>query len=135
MKMKKLLLLLPLTFLSVPVQAQQVNNYGVCTQYREVYQPGYYDSNGNYVQGGVNTQSYNVPCNSIGSNYVSPGPQPYYNNQPYYRPRNCAAAPLGAILGGLGAYAATSRVSNRWWSVPLGVVTGGIVGNAACNTY
>ena len=41
--MKQLLLLLPLTLFSVPVQAQQVNQFGVCTQYQEVYQPGGYD--------------------------------------------------------------------------------------------
>jgi len=120
MKMKQLLLLLPLTFLSVPVQAQQVNTYGVCTQYQEVYQPGGYDRYGNYYPGGVSTQSYNVPCGS-GTAYAAP------------IPRRCAAAPLGAILGGFGAYKATSSVPNRWWSIPLGALTGGIVGNAVCN--
>lgn len=130
--MKQLLLLLPLTLFSVPVQAQQVNVYGVCTQYREVYQPGYTDGYGNYVQGGVYTQSYNVPCGG-GTAYVAP-PQQYAYPAPYYN-RPCAAAPLGAILGGLGAYAATDKVSNRWWSVPLGAIAGGIIGNAACNSY
>lgn len=89
--MKQLLLLLPLTLFSVPVQAQQVNNYGVCTQYQEVYQPGYTDAYGNYIQGGVYTQSYNVPCGA-GTAYSAPR---------YYRQRVCnpvAGAALGAGL-------------------------------------
>lgn len=126
--MKQLLLLLSLTLFAVPTQAQQVNTYGVCTQYREVYQPGYTDRYGNYVQGSVSTQSYNVPCGG-GTAYAAP--QQY--GQQYGT--TCAAAPLGAILGGLGAYSVTKKVSNRWWSIPLGVVGGSIVGNAACNSY
>ena len=100
--MKKLLLLLPLLFLPVPVQAQQVNNYGVCTQYQEVYVPGGYDQYGNYYQGGVQTQSYNVPCNQVsGGNW----------NPTYQRQRVCnpvAGAALGAglaeVLGGGNGY-------------------------------
>ena len=34
-QMKKLFLLLPLLFLPAPVVAQQVNQFGVCTQYQE----------------------------------------------------------------------------------------------------
>jgi hypothetical protein len=135
--MKKLLLILPLTLFSVPVQAQQTNIYQVCTTYAENYAPGYYDQYGNYRQGNVNTQSYNTQCgtgtyyrpNNGGAVYASPVSQPV--QQPYRR--SCAAAPVGAILGGLGAYGATKRVANRWWSIPLGVVGGGIVGNALCN--
>ena len=56
--MKKLLLLIPLTFLSVPIQAQQVTVYQSCVG--EVYFPGYYDQYGNFVQGGVSTTR--VPC-------------------------------------------------------------------------
>ena len=58
--MKKLLLLIPLTFLSVPapVQAQQVTVYQSCMS--EVYFPGYYDQYGNFVQGGVSITR--VPC-------------------------------------------------------------------------
>jgi len=137
--MKKLLLI-PLLFapiFSVPAKAQQTNIYQVCTTYQENYAPGYYDRYGNYVQGNVNTQSYNTQCgtgtyyrpNNGGAVYATPVTTPVA--QPYYR--RCAAAPLGAILGGLGAYAVTKSVPNRWWSIPLGVVTGSIVGNAACN--
>lgn len=60
--MKKLLLLIPLTFLSVPVQAQQVTVYQSCVS--EVYFPGYYDQYGNFVQGGVSMTR--VPCGGGG---------------------------------------------------------------------
>lgn len=123
----KHLFLLSFLFLPLSVQAQQVNVYGVCTQYREIYSPGGYDANGNYIQGGVYTQSYNVPCTPT-SVYNASAPAYSYPSR-----RTCAAAPLGAILGGVGAYAATSKSNNRWWSVPLGVLTGGIIGTASCN--
>jgi len=90
--MKKLILLLPLAFLPMPVMAQQVNQFGVCTQYQEVYVPGGYDEYGNYYQGGVQTQSYNVPCNQVsGGNW----------NPTYQRQRVCnpvAGAAMGAGL-------------------------------------
>ena len=119
----------------VSAKAQQTNIYQVCTTYQENYSPGYYDRYGNYVQGNVGTNSYNTPCgtgtyyrpNNGGVVYATPVVQPIQ------QPRRCAAAPIGAILGGFGAYRATHSVPNRWWSVPLGVVTGGIVGNALCN--
>jgi hypothetical protein len=136
---KRLLLILPLTLFSVPVKAQQTNIYQVCTTYAENYAPGYYDQYGNYRQGNVNTQSYNTQCGT--GTYYRPNnavSAPYYASpvsQPVQQPyrRSCAAAPVGAILGGLGAYGATKKVSNRWWAIPLGVVGGGIVGNALCN--
>ena len=76
--MKKLLLLIPLTFLSVPVQAQQVTVYQRCVG--EVYFPGYYDQYGNFVQGGVGTTR--VPCGGGGG----------------YAARNCNPE-AGALLG------------------------------------
>jgi hypothetical protein len=120
-------------FAPMPVFAQQTNIYQVCTNYQENYSPGYYNQYGNYVQGNVNTQSYNVNCQNQtyyrpNGGYVQPSPVVTPIAQP-----SCAAAPIGAILGGFGAYKATRSVPNRWWSVPLGVVTGGIVGNALCN--
>jgi hypothetical protein len=92
--MKNLLLLIPLTFLSVPVsvEAQQVNSYGVCRQYQEVYLPGGYDASGNYVSGGVRTRSYNVPCNQVSGGNWNSGYQ-----QQYQRVCNPTA---GAIMGG-----------------------------------
>ena len=71
-KMKKLLLLLPLAFLPAPAMAQQVNSFGVCTQYQEVYVRGGYDQYGNYYPGGVQTQSYNVPCNQVSGGNWNP---------------------------------------------------------------
>jgi hypothetical protein len=76
--MKKLLLLIPLTFLSVPVQAQQVTVYQSCVG--EVYFPGYYDQYGNFVQGGVSTTR--MPCGGGGG----------------YAARNCNPE-AGALLG------------------------------------
>ena len=129
--MKKLLLLIPLAFLSVPapIQAQQVNVYQSCLS--EVYSPGYYDQYGNFVQGGVSTT--NVPCNSGYS-----GNRGYSRNRGYsanrgYGYRSCSAASLGTIAGGFVAYKQTNRVSNRWWSIPLGAAAGNIVGNSFCN--
>ena len=123
--MKKLLLLIPLAFLSIPapIQAQQVNVYQTCIA--ESYYPAHYDRYGNFVQEGISRNF--VPCGG-GYGYSGGGGYGYSNGY-----RSCAAAPLGAILGGFGAYRATNRVSNRWWSIPLGAVTGGIVGNAVCN--
>lgn len=137
--MKKLLLLLPLTLFSVAVKAQQTNIYQVCTTYAENYAPGYYDGYGNYRQGNVSTRSYNTQCGT--GTYYRPNnavAAPYYPSpvtQPVEQPyrRSCAAAPIGAILGGLGAYGVTKSVPNRWWSIPLGVVTGSIIGNSLCN--
>jgi hypothetical protein len=108
--MKKLILLSTLLFAPMPVMAQQVNNYGVCTQYQEVYVPGGYDRYGNYYQGGVQTQSYNVPC---GSGYAP--------TQQYYPQRVCnpeAGAALGAglaeaISGGNGWKYNSSWTRNR----------------------
>lgn len=115
--MKKFLLLLPLTFLSVPtrIEAQQVNNYAVCTQNQEVYQPGGYDRYGNYVPGGVIVRTYNVPCNS--------GNQ-YYGNGNISG--GCRPGPtiLGALLGG-GVAASMSRGNGYAWSVPVGAAIGG----------
>ena len=123
--MKKLLLLIPLAFLSIPapIQAQQVNVYQGCIA--ESYYPAHYDRYGNFVQESISRNF--VPC---GGGYGYSGGRGYGYSNGY---RSCAAAPLGAILGGFGAYRATNRVSNRWWSIPLGAVTGGIIGNAVCN--
>ena len=60
--MKQLILLLSLTMISVPVQSQQVTEFDECARSREVYVPGYYDRYGNYQQGYVNVEMYNVSC-------------------------------------------------------------------------
>jgi len=118
--MKQLLLLLPLTFLSIPVSAQQVTEFDECTRTREVYVPGYYDRYGNYQQGYVNTERYNVPCGNTGRNY--------YRNGSYQQNRGTYCDPtktlLGGILGG-GVAASMSRGDGYKWSVPLGAFLGG----------
>lgn len=124
-KMKKLILILPLTLLSVPVQAQQVNNYAVCTQNQEVYQPGGYDRYGNYIPGGVSVQTYNVPCNGMVNQY-------YGNGGGYYGRRsnpNCnpTRTVLGAVMGGaIGRAAASNYPKNYGWATALGASLGGL---------
>ena len=103
MKLLPLTLLLPLAFVPTSVEAQQINSFGVCTQYQEVYVPGGYDQYGNYYPGGVQTQSYNVPCNQVSGGS-------WNGNQGYYQ-RRCnpvAGAAIGAglaeALGGGNGY-------------------------------
>ena len=112
MKMKKLLLLLPLAFLPTPVMAQQVNQFGVCTQYQEVYVRGGYDQYGNYYPGGVQTQSYNVPCNQVsGGNW-----NPTYQRQRVCNPIAGAAMGAGlaeALSGGNGYKYNSNYTRNR----------------------
>jgi len=135
--MKKLILLPLITSLfSVPVQAQQVNEYQICTRYRETYVPGYYDRYGNYVSGSVRTQSSKVPCGDVSyqqPQYVpSPAPVPaprYYSNSVYCNPTQSA---LGALLGG-GVAASMSRGNGYYWSVPVGAAVGGAL--FGCNRY
>ena len=118
---------MPLVFslFSVPVKAQQVNDYQICTKYREIYNPGYYDANGNYVQGNVSTQSYQVPCGAGPINYQ---PRGNVYNRGYYNRGYCnpTQTALGALLGG-GVGAALSRGDGRYWAVPVGAAVGGAV--------
>jgi hypothetical protein len=129
--MKQLILLLPLVFLPTPVIAQQVNQYGVCTQYQEVYVPGGYDQYGNYYQGGVQTQSYNVPCNQVSGGNWNQSNQ--YNNGYYGRATNPNCNPartlLGSVLGGAIGRSMTSTSNNRnnrGWATALGASLGGL---------
>jgi hypothetical protein len=129
--MKKLHLLLILISLPTPTMAQQVNQFGVCTQYQEVYTPGGYDQYGNYFSGGVTTQSYNVPCNQVNSGW-RPTNQ-YYNNGGYGRATNPNCNPtrtlLGAVLGGAIGRSMTSTPNNRnnrGWATALGASIGGL---------
>jgi hypothetical protein len=132
------LILLSLLFLPTPVVAQQVNQFGVCIQYQEVYTPGGYDQYGNYFPGGVSTQSYNVPCNQVNSgsrpsNQYNNGGQ-YGNNSGQYGRRtnpNCnpARTLLGAVIGGAIGNSMTStnnNRNNRGWATALGAGLGGI---------
>jgi hypothetical protein len=130
--MKKLILLSTLLFAPVPVMAQQVNNYGVCTQYQEVYVPGGYDQYGNYYPGGVQTQSYNVPCNQVAGGNWNPN-QGYGGGGYYGRATNPNCNPtrtlLGAVLGGAIGRSMTSTSNNRnnrGWATALGASIGGL---------
>ena len=111
MKLLPLALLLPLTFVPASVEAQQVNAYGVCTQYREIYNPGYTDSYGNYTPGYVSTQSFNVPCN--GSVTTT---QPYYQRQRVCNPAAGAAVGYGlaTALSGSTGYSYNSNYKRRY---------------------
>ena len=134
------LILLSLLFLPAPVVAQQVNQFGVCVQYQEVYTPGGYDQYGNYFPGGVNTQSYNVPCNQVNSGwrpsnqYYNGGGYNGYNNGGYYGRRtnpNCnpTRTILGAVIGGAIGRSMTStnnNRNNRGWATALGAGLGGL---------
>lgn len=125
-QMKNILFAVPfvLFFFPAPIHAQQVNNYNVCKQYREEYRPGGYDSNGNYIQGGVFTKSYNVPCNNYNNSYNNNN---YQNNQ---QNNSISCDPTRAVLGGLlggGIAAGLSRGDGYAWSVPLGAALGGAV--------
>jgi hypothetical protein len=123
---------------SLPVKAQQTNIYSVCTNYQENYAPGYYDAYGNYVQGNVNTQRYNVQCGTGtyyrpngGNVYQSPVAAPIA--QPGYGRGYCSPArtTLGGLLGG-GIGAAVSKKDAWSWAIPLGAVLGAGAANATC---
>ena len=129
--MKQLFLLLPLTLFSVPVQAQQVNQFAVCTQNQEVYQPGGYDRYGNYIPGGVSVQTYNVPCNNVNQGY-RPTNQ-YYGGGGYGYGRatnpNCnpTRTLLGTVLGGaIGRAASSAYPDNYGWATAAGAAIGGL---------
>lgn len=122
----------------IPAFAQQTNVYSVCTNYQENYAPGYYDQYGNYVQGNVNTQQYNVQCGTGtyyrpngGNVYQSPVVAPVA--QPGYGRGYCSPArtTLGGLLGG-GIAAAVSKKDSWSWAIPLGAVLGTGAANATC---
>lgn len=132
----KNLLFIPLVFslFVIPTKAQQVNEYQICTKYRETYVPGYYDNYGNYIAGSVRTQTYKVTCDSISYQqpqyYSAPPPPPrYYRNNVQCNPTQSA---LGALLGG-GVAASMSRGNGYYWSVPVGAAIGGAL--FGCNRY
>ena len=101
------------------------------SEYREEYIPGTEDDPG-YVRSYKET--IEVPCE------VEPyrDPHPNVGRTPTYR-RNvtvyeevdnndCTDGKIaGGILGG-AAGAALSRGVGRWWAIPLGVVTGSVIG-------
>ena len=131
---KALLLVFAVASVTIPVKAQQTNIYSVCTNYQENYAPGYYDRYGNYIQGNVNTQTYNVPCGT--GTYYRPNGGVVYQSPvaaPVATGRYCSPArtTLGGLVGG-GIAAAVSK-KNAWsWAIPLGAVLGTGVASAGC---
>lgn len=120
--------LIPLVFFSTRVYAQQINQFGVCTQYQEVYTPGGYDRYGNYYSGGVSVRSFNVPCNGLVG-----GGGGYYGRSYYGRITNPNCNPirtvLGSVLGGAVGLSMTStnnNRNNRGWATALGASIGGL---------
>jgi hypothetical protein len=119
--MKKLLLLIPLTFLSVPapIHAQQVNVYQGCIA--ESYYPAHYDRYGNFVQAGISRNF--VPCGG-------------YSQQPQRICNPEAGALLGmgiagAIVGGDTYNYNESYYNNR----NRGGYSGGQSGRYSSNNY
>lgn len=121
--MNKLIPVLLTSLIAVPVQAQQVNEFDVCTRYREIYTPGRYDSYGNYVRGSVRTEKLRVPCGGETSYYQG---HVHRHEQPIRTKPACdpTEATLGALLGG-GVGAALSRGDGRYWAIPVGAAVGG----------
>jgi len=134
----KAVLLASLIAAPIPAFAQQTNIYSVCTNYQENYTPGYYDQYGNYIQGNINTQRYNVQCGTGtyyrpngGTVYQSPVAAPVA--QPSYGRGYCSPArtTLGGLIG--GGIAASVSKKNAWsWAIPLGAVLGSGVAQAGC---
>lgn len=139
----KILLFFPVIFslFYMPVKSQQVTEYQICTRVREVYIPGFYDSNGNFISGRVRSDTYRVPCNAtspvavqqpvvVQPQYVAPvSVSPRYYGEVYCNPTRST---LGALLGG-GIAASMSRGNGYYWSVPVGAAIGGAL--FGCNRY
>ena len=87
-------------------------------EYREEYVPGTKNNPG-YVR--TYSEQVEVPCRGRRPTVIRERtPSPDGNE--------CQeGAILGGILGG-GAGAALSRGDGRWWAIPLGVVTGSVIG-------
>lgn len=131
----KAVLLASLIASPIPAFSQQTNIYSVCANYQENYAPGYYDQYGNYVQGSVRTERYNIQCGT-GTYYRPNGGNVYQSpvNAPIQQPgRYCSPArtTLGGLLGG-GIAAAVSKRDAWSWAIPLGAVLGTGAANSTC---
>jgi|TARA_B100000035_G_C20714754_1_gene428579 uncharacterized protein YcfJ len=112
-------------FAGGPVFRGQRNTYheSFCYKNTEEYVPGYYDKYGKYVGGYVRYNKKKVPCN----NHYHHNTDPYPNVGTEDNNSCVEGSILGGILGG-GAGAAMSRGDGRWWAIPLGIVSGSMVG-------
>ena len=95
-----------------------------CTrkEYREEYVPGTARSPG-YINSWYDTVE--VPCWRHRRSRPLP---PIWQREPSPDGNECSeGAILGGILGG-GAAAAISQGDGRWWAIPLGIVSGSVIG-------
>ena len=95
-----------------------------CTrkEYREEYVPGTARNPG-YINSWYDTVE--VPCWRHRPSRPSP---PIWQREPSPDGNECSeGAILGGILGG-GAAAAISQGDGRWWAIPLGIVSGSVIG-------
>jgi hypothetical protein len=97
MKMKQLILLLPLTLFSVPTEVKAQYQGPACVDIRQVNVPGGYDQFGNYYPPSTRAVQTTVPCNYGISNYN----YQYYNQPQVYYQRNCNPGAGAAVGAGL----------------------------------
>ena len=91
------------------------------TEYREEYVPGTRDNPG-YIK--TYNETFEVPCEET----TSTRGRIYRQTTVEYDNNDCSQGTIaGGILGG-GAAAALSRGDGRWWAIPLGVVSGAMIG-------
>ena len=106
-----------------------------CYKNVEKYIPGYYDDFGNWRNGRVKTTRKRISCGRL---YEKPRfiPQttPHYHHEeqhPNMGNVDNNSCIEGSILGGIaggGAGAALSRKEGRLWAIPLGIVSGAMIG-------
>ena len=98
------------------------------TEYREEYVPGNEDSPG-YVKSWKDTVE--VTCEERQVNVHSHGRPQYSRRVTVYEDVDENSCVEGSLLGGIlggGIGAAASRQDGRLWAIPLGIVSGAMVG-------
>ncbi len=99
-------------------------------EYREYYVPGNANSPG-YVHS--YKERVSIPCSNTVSNHYYLETERTTSNTNYEFEQKCTGS---TVLGGLigGAIAASLSTNDAYgWTIPLGAVIGGGVGNAQCN--
>jgi hypothetical protein len=107
----------------------------ICYKNVEKYIPGYYDDFGNWRNGRVKTTRKKISCGRL---YERPRFVPQTTPHYHYEEQHPNVGGIddnscieGSILGGIvggGAGAALSRKDGRLWAIPLGIVTGSMLG-------
>ena len=115
------LLIAALLAMPAGVNGQVVSDFPVCTNYRERYQGGGFDNDGNYVPGFVMTERFNIDCGT-----ATNGAGSYRRYQG--NPLNPSCNPTRTILAGtLGAgIGAAIKRSARRYTVPIGAALFGL---------